>query len=124
MPCKVQKLGHGDMCGETNPILADQNTHASWSHHESTRKRIGKTQHKDNEDRIAGKGFHSLSHYNVVHKFGFVRQAMKILGAKAAAYKEWEKLEKMLAWRMTKVRSAKSRKSIRCNIGTQIYSYA
>ena len=40
MPCLVQNIGHG----ETNPILADQNMHASWSPYESTRKRIGKTQ--------------------------------------------------------------------------------
>ena len=34
-------------------------------------------------------------------------QAMKILAAKAAVDKEWEKLEKISAWNMTKVRSKK-----------------
>ena len=32
-------------------------------------------------------------------------QAMKILAAKAAVDKEWEKLEKISAWNLTKVRS-------------------
>ena len=34
-------------------------------------------------------------------------QAMKIPAAKAAVDKEWEKLEKMSAWNLTKVRSKK-----------------
>ena len=32
-------------------------------------------------------------------------QAVKILDAKPAADKEWEKLEKLLPWQMTKVKS-------------------
>ena len=34
-------------------------------------------------------------------------QAMKIPAAKAAVDKEWEKLEKISAWNLTKVRSKK-----------------
>ena len=34
-----------------------------------------------------------------------MRQAMKIPDAKAAVEKEWEKLEKILAWQLTKVRN-------------------
>ena len=34
-------------------------------------------------------------------------QAMKILAAKAAVDKEWEKLEKISAWNLTKVKSNK-----------------
>ena len=34
-------------------------------------------------------------------------QALKIPDAKAAVDKEWEKLEKILAWDLTKVRSKK-----------------
>ena len=37
--------------------------------HESTRNRLERTLPNDHEDRIAGKGFNSLSHYNLVHKF-------------------------------------------------------
>ena len=47
----------------------------------------------------------SLQHYNLVHKFNPVPQAMKIPAAKAAVDKEWEKLEKISAWNLTKVRS-------------------
>ena len=41
----------------------------------------------------------------MVHKFIPTPQAMKIPAAKAALEKEWEELEKILAWNKTKVRS-------------------
>ena len=47
-------------------------------------------------------------HYNIpiwYSKFIPVPQAMKITAAKAAVDQEWEKLEKILAWDLTKVRS-------------------
>ena len=47
----------------------------------------------------------SLSHYNPVHKFIPMLEAMKIPGAKAAVDKEWEKLEKIPARQLTKVRN-------------------
>ena len=59
------------------------------------------------EDPITGKGDNSLQHYNLVHKFTPLPQAMKIPAAKAAVDKEWEKLEKILAWNLTKVRNKK-----------------
>ena len=40
------------------------------------------------EDHVAGKGDKSLQHYNLVHKFIPMPQAMKIPAAEA----EWEKL--------------------------------
>ena len=46
-------------------------------------------------------------HYNLVHQFIPIPQAMKIPAAKAAVDKEWEKLEKIPAWDLTKVRSKK-----------------
>ena len=49
----------------------------------------------------------SLQHYNLVHKFIPVPQAMKIPAAEAAVDKEWEKLEKIPAWNIAKVRSKK-----------------
>ena len=61
----------------------------------------------NHEDHIAGKGENSLQHYNLVHKFIPMPQAMKIPAAKAAVDKEWEKLEKISAWSLTKVRSKK-----------------
>ena len=59
------------------------------------------------EDHIAGKEDNSLQHYNLVHRFIPMPQAMKIPAAKAAVDKEWEKLEKISAWNPTKVRSKK-----------------
>ena len=53
---------------------------------------------KYHEDHIAGRGDNSLQHYNLVHKFFPMPQAMKIPAAKAAVDKEWEKLEKIPAW--------------------------
>ena len=49
----------------------------------------------------------SLQYYNLVHKFIPMPQAMKIPEAKAAVDKDWEKLEKISAWNLTKVRSKK-----------------
>ena len=49
------------------------------------------------EDHIAGKGDNSLHHYNLVHNFIPMPQAMKFPTAKAAVDKEWEKLEKISA---------------------------
>ena len=56
---------------------------------------------------LQGKGEISLQHYNLVHTFILMPQAMKIPAAKAAVDKEWEKLEKISAWNLTKVKSKK-----------------
>ena len=67
---------------------------------ESTRLRVEET-----EDHVGGKGDKSLQHYNMIHKFIPMPQAMKIPAAKAAVDKQWEKLEKIPAWEKTKVRN-------------------
>ena len=72
---------------------------------ESTRMRMVNSIPHNHEDHIAGKGENSLQHYNLVHKFFRMPQAMKISAAKAAVDKEWEKLEKISAWNLTKVKS-------------------
>ena len=59
------------------------------------------------EDHIAGKGDNSLLHCHLVQKFVPMPQAMKIPAVKAAVDKEWEKLEKISVWNLTKVRSEK-----------------
>ena len=74
---------------------------------ESTRMRMGESLPTHHEDHIAGKGDNSLQHYHLGHKFIPMPQAMKIPAAKAAVDKEWEKLEKIPAWGLTKVRSKK-----------------
>ena len=71
---------------------------------ESTRLRMVESLPHHHDDHIAGKGENSLQHCNLVHKFIPVLQALKISAAKAAADKEWEKLEKISAWNLTKVR--------------------
>ena len=45
------------------------------------------------EDHIAGRGDNSLQHYNLVHNFISMPQAIQIPAAKAAVDKDWEKLE-------------------------------
>ena len=54
---------------------------------ESTRVRMEETLPKYHEDHIAGRGDISLQHYNLVHKFIPMPQAMKIPAAKAAVDK-------------------------------------
>ena len=74
---------------------------------ESTRVRMGNSIPNHHEDHITGKGDNSLQHYNLVHKFIPMPQAMKIPAAKAAVDMEWEKLEKISAWNLTKIRNKK-----------------
>ena len=74
---------------------------------ESTSRRLESAPPEDHEDHIAEKGFNSISHYKLVHKFVPMPQAMEILDAKAAVDKEWEKSEKLPAWQLTKVKSQK-----------------
>ena len=50
--------------------------------------------HQNHEDHIAGKGENSLQHYNLVHKFIPMPQAMKVPAAKAAVDKERENCRK------------------------------
>ena len=59
------------------------------------------------EDHIAGKGENSLQHYNLVHKFIPMPPALKNPAAEAAVDKEWEKLENISAWNLSKVKSKK-----------------
>ena len=63
--------------------------------HESPRKRLESTLPKDYEDHIVGKGYNSISDFNLVHKFLPMPQAMKISDAKATVHKEWKKFETM-----------------------------
>ena len=77
------------------------------SANESTRMRMGNSEPHNHEDHIAGKGENSLQHYNLVHKFIPMPQAMKIPAARAAVDQEWRKLEKISAWNLTKVKSKK-----------------
>ena len=46
-----------------------------------------------------------MNHYNLVHKFIPMPQAMKIPDAKAAVDKEWKKPETIPTWQLEKVKS-------------------
>ena len=69
-------------CGMVHPIKSKQDLHHS-----------------------AGEGNNAMQHYNLVHKFMRMPQAIKIPAAKAALDNEWEKLEKNSAWNLTNVRN-------------------
>ena len=53
--------------------------------HESTRQRIESVMKRIHEEHIAGKGENSVLHYNLVHKFIPMPQAMKIPDAKGSS---------------------------------------
>ena len=102
MPCKILKN-----CGSGGSDKNKTKLVCILEADESTRMGMGNSIPHYHQDHIAGKGEHSLQHYNLVHKFIPMPQAMKIPAGKAAVNKEWEKLEKISAWNLTKVRSKK-----------------
>ena len=97
MPCKTcKKSKNGETRSKTNDFKFKFACILEAS--ESTRIRMEESLPNYHEDHVAGSGDNSLQHYNMVHKFIPMPQAMKIPSAKAAVDKEWEKLEKILAW--------------------------
>ena len=106
MPCKIRKNNQNCVTrGNSNKVKSK--LACILGANEPTRMRMGNSGPHHHEDHIAGKGDNSLQHYNLVLKFILVPQAMKIQAAKAAVDKEWENLEKISAWNLTKVRSKK-----------------
>ena len=75
---------------------------------ESKRMRTGEPLPNHHEDHVAGKGgkFTAALQFRS-QKFIPMPQAENISAAKAAVDKEWEKLEKISAWNLTKVKSKK-----------------
>ena len=78
MLCKVENFRHGEAHGENKPNTRISRDACIVEAHESTSKRLEKTQPQDHEDRIAGKVFNSSSHYNLVQKIISLLRAMKI----------------------------------------------
>ena len=109
LPCKRQSsnLHHEGGCKAGNCAPKDIQNDYGWKveSHDSTRQRVEPSSPTKHDDRIAGKRCTSLAHYNLVHSYIPMPQAMKIPDAKPAVDKEWEKLEKILAWDLTKVRN-------------------
>ena len=85
MPCEIMKKSCGN--GGSNKI--ETRLASILEADESTRLRMGNSLPNHHEDHIAGRGENSLQHYNLVHKFNPMPQAMKIPAAKAAVDKEW-----------------------------------
>ena len=97
MPCKIMKNCWSGASNKIQTKLA-----CILEADESKRLRMGESLPNHHEDHIAGKGNNSLQHYNMVHTFTPMPQAIKIPPAEAAVDKEWEKLEKISAWNLTK----------------------
>ena len=85
-PCPVKVKNHQYKDPVANPPTEKKNARIVEAH-ESTRERLEGTLSKDHDDHIAEKGFHSLSHYNLAHKFVPMLQAIKNLDATAAVDK-------------------------------------
>ena len=79
MPCKIMKN-----CGSGGSNKIKTKLACFLEADESTRMRMGNSVPHYHEDRIAGKGENSLQHYNLVHKFILVPQAMKNSGCKSS----------------------------------------
>ena len=92
MPCKIVKNNKNCRSGASNKVKSKVACILEAS--ESTGLRMGESSPTHHEDYIAGKGANSLQHYNLVHKFIPMPQAMKIPAAKAAVDKEWENWRK------------------------------
>ena len=73
--------------GVVYPTRTKRNFACILEGNEFTRMRMGNSIPPNHEDHITGKGENSLQHYNLVHKFIPMPQAMKIPAAKAAVDK-------------------------------------
>ena len=102
LPCKFEKNRGNGASNKIHTKLA-----CTLEADEFTRMRLGNLTPNHHEDHIAGKEGNSLHHYNLVHKFIPKHQAMKFPEAEAAVNQEWEKLEKISAWNLMKVKSKK-----------------
>ena len=91
MPCKIVKN-----CGNGASNKIKTKLACILEADESTRLRMGNSMPHYQQDHIAGSGESSLQHYNMVHKFILMLQAMKIPTAKAAVDKEWENWEEKI----------------------------
>ena len=73
MPCKIMKI-----CGSGASNKIKTKLACILEADESTRMRMGNSIPHHHENHIAGEGANSLQHYNLVHNFNPMPQAMKI----------------------------------------------
>ena len=108
MPCKKATKKHSRL-HETEAKSDESNKIAKTKHvclveaHESTRQRLDSSLPKDHEDHIAGKGYNSMAHNGLAHKFIPMPLADENLDAKAAVDEEWKKIETIPALSLDKV---------------------
>ena len=88
---------------------------------ENTRTRLEGAVHKHHQDHITAKRVNSITHYSLVHKFILMPQALKNSRCKGGSGKEWEKLEKIPAWDLTKVINKKEVIDEARNEGTKVH---
>ena len=98
MPCKLQREKYRETC-RVDECTTKIRLHC-W-------KRMEGSPHKKHEDHIAGKWMNSLSHYNLVHKFYSYASSYENSCSKSSGGQGMEKMEKISAWNLTKVRSKK-----------------
>ena len=92
MPCKTcKKSKHGETRSKTNDFKSKLACILEASEFTRMRREESLPNH---EDHIARKGDNSLQHYNLVHKFIPMPQAMKIPAAKAQWTKNGRKLKR------------------------------
>ena len=103
MPCKITKNFGSGASNKVQTKLA-----CILEADESPRMRMGNSIPHHHQDHFAGKGDNQLQHYNLVHKFSYASSYQKIPAGKSAVDKEWENLEKISAWNLTKVKRKKS----------------
>ena len=86
------KPHRAEVAGETCRAVGEHEKNACIVEaDESMRIRMEGAHHRDHADHIVGKGMNSFCHYNLVHKFIPMPQAMKIPDAKAAVEKRMGK---------------------------------
>ena len=105
MPCKTSVNCRGETCRN---IGKHKTKHACIVEADvSTRTPLEGALYRYHEDHVAAKGINSLSHYNSVHKFTPMPQALKKNRCEGCSGTEWETLEKIRAWQLTKVKNKK-----------------
>ena len=109
MPAAMPSESPVNCRGEPAAVLGKHKTKYSCvvDADESMRIRLEGVPHRYHEDHIAAKGMNSLSHYNLVHKFIPMPQALKNTRCEGCSAERIGKLEKIPAWQLTKVRNKK-----------------
>ena len=105
MPCKTPLNCRGETCRSIGKRKTKYACVVDAD--EPMRIRSEGVPHRYHEDHIFAKGINSLSHYNLVHKFIPMPQALKNTRCEGCSGKRMRKLEKIPGWHLTKVRNKK-----------------